>query len=525
VLYNAMMAGYPPSPHRDDRPPSDAEETSVELESTQKATDAVEWLAALWELTGQPPSRSANPHILTLLQWTPRLSRHVGFDAVATARRTESRDRVIKSVVNAAYGDTTWPLSPCVAPLEQFLADVQDLLGPGPYAVIQQTRTEAQRRVEALAGDLDPARDLAQLTGEHVPLRVVLAPSVFLPPPQAGRHGVLVQRPDVSVAHLHFGFPLRYDPHQFSVNRSWLLGGAWHYAIQLYLDRHWPPIARRLAAREDLGAAVRAVMAAVPGRSKMPRREAGEQRPWTDILATHLNLAMKCVLSHQLGLPDGVHRTLAKVQGFALFPWVEAWLWDGVGQKADFAAFLSTLPEALDAGRAQWERLAAVAAVAPVTVNFTLASLSARSATLVVPDEWTDEAAAAAVAGWGVLTLPLKRYGDWIRTRSGDSSPVIAFGEPDRNVLVRRVLDQRRLSMAALNSRDAAIVALSMPGFAEADWCIAVAVTRPETAAALRVEMVLNRTNPYIVFDRGVVIDAGEIDRSARHQRAVQGQA
>jgi hypothetical protein len=78
------------------------------------------------------------------------------------------------------------------------------------------------------------------------------------------------------------------------------------------------------------------------------------------------------------------------------------------------------------------------------------------------------------------------------------------------------VLAQRRLSLDAL-ARDAAhpaIVALSMPGLADAPWCVAVAVARVETAALLCVEMALKQTSSYILFDGGAVIGSGRVPLS-----------
>jgi hypothetical protein len=474
-----------------------------DVDRAGRAIDAVEWLAALWELTDPEPSRSANPHLLALLQWAPQLRAHPAVAACVRARATATRDHLIKAVVSAAY-DADDTGSTIAVELARLVDEIDEVLGPGPCHVIARARDEARARISELAADLNPARDLAQLTGERIELRVVLGPSLFLPPPQAGRHGVLITRADTSVAHLHFGYPLRQDATQFGISHPWLLGGAWHYAIQLYLDRHWPPIAARLGERSHLGQAVRAAMAQVPGRSQASPSRA---RPWTDILATHLNLAMKCAMSRQQRLPDGVHRMLAKVQGFVLFPWIEEWLWDGVRRQIDFATHLATLPDALASDRPRWEQLAAaVAAARPSTVNYTLASVGARRARLVVPDGWSDDEITAAVAGWRLLSLPHVRYSEWARTRA-DAKPVIAIGEPHRNALVQRVLNERGLTLDAFAAADPAIVALSMPGFADADWCVAVAVTRPEAAAALRVEMILRRSYAYVVFDRGRMID------------------
>jgi hypothetical protein len=206
-----------------------------------------------------------------------------------------------------------------------------------------------------------------------------------------------------------------------------------------------------------------------------------------------------------------VHRAFARARGLVLFPWFEEWLQDSCAEGAALAAHIATLPEALASERSRWENLARSGAGAPAAVNLALISPETRRACLVVPDEWSEEDAAAAVAGWRLLPLPRIRYGEWIRARTDEADPVIAFGEPERNPLVRRVLDQRGLSLETLDAADPAIIALSLPGFEGASWCVAVAVTRPETAAALRMEMALKQTSWYVSFDGGSVVGSGRV--------------
>jgi hypothetical protein len=470
------------------------------------AIDHVEWLSAFWQLTEEGEPASANADLLTLLRFIPRLRAEPAVHGVARLRRRHSRDHAIKAVVHAAYRDATdkperSDLLEAFALLDAFAARREDVLGRGPDGVIQDARTEAQRRVEELAGQLDPAADLAGLTGERLPLRVVLAPSVFLPPPQAGRHGVLVHRGDEWIAHLHFGFPLRQNPQQFNITRPWLLGGAWHYAIDLYLQRYWPAIARQLTDQRELALAVSAAMGS-------PDRAA---QPWPAIVHAHVNVALKCVLARRLGVPDGAHRAFARARGLVLFPWFVEWLLDREVVGTALTAHIMGLPEALAAAQPRLETLAGSASAAPPTVNLALISPSNQRACLVVPDEWPDDIAAAAVCGWRLFPWPLVRYGEWLRAHTNAAAPVIAFGEPERNPLVRRVLEQRGLSLRGVDAADPAIIALSMPGFEDALWCVAVAVTRPETSAAIHMETALRQTGAYIILNRGAVVDVGRV--------------
>jgi hypothetical protein len=469
------------------------------FDPARRAADSVEWLAALWELAEGRDSRCANPGLLTLLRFTPGWSAHPATVAVASERRQHSRDPLIKALVRNTYGEPTGAAELRIA-LEDLAARSHDIVGAGPCEVMAQAREEAERRVEAIAGRLDPAADLAAVTGEHVPLQVVVAPSVFLPPPQSGRHGVLLRRDDRWIAHLHFGFPLEGDVEAFDINRPWLLGGAWHYAIDIYLQRHWPPIAERLADLRILADAVSAAMESSRG---------GEGWSWIGALRAHVIVAFKCLLSKRRGLPDGIHRAFARAAGLSLFPWFEAWLLDAASEGRPLDTVLQGLPEALTQDRPDWEDLGHAASLPP-TVNLALVSPAARRASLVVPDEWSDDDVTAAVVGWRLLPLPVVRYGEWLRASSG-GAPVIAFGDPAQNPLVCRVLAQRGLALEALAANRPAIIALSAPGFEGAPWCIAVAVQRPQTAALLHMEMVLKQTSSYLLLDGPVVIGAQRV--------------
>lgn len=472
------------------------------FDPAQRAADSIEWLAALWELTEGRDSRCANPGLLTLLRFTPGLSAHPATVAVASERPRNSRDPLIKAIVRDTYGEPT-SAAELRRALEDLAARSHDIVGAGTCQVVAEARAEAERRVEAIAGRLDPAADLAAVTGEQVQLQIVVAPSVFLPPPQSGRHGVLLRRGDRWVAHLHFGFPLAGDVEAFDISRPWLLGGAWHYAIDIYLQRHWPSIAERLADRRDLGEAVSAASQSAIESSR------GGEGSWIDALRAHVGIAFKCLLSKQQGLPDGIHRAFARAAGLSLFPWFEAWLIDAASQGRPLDTVLQTLPDALTQDRSAWEGLGRAAGLPP-TVNLALISPGARRASLVVPDDWSDDATTAAVAGWKLLPLPVVRLSEWLRASSG-GTPVIAFGDPAENPLVGRVLAQRGLALEALEATRPAIIALSAPGFEGAPWCIAVAVERPETAAMLHMEMVLKQTSSYVLLDGPVVIGAQQV--------------
>src|SRR5471030_1217228 len=120
------------------------------------AIDRVEWLAALWEITDDQP-RSANPDLLTLLRFASHLGAHPAVGHVARLRRSHSRDRVIKALVCAAYETSAHRDALYYAlhdALHQLAASAEDVLGAGPWRLIEDARDEARRRVAALAGSL-----------------------------------------------------------------------------------------------------------------------------------------------------------------------------------------------------------------------------------------------------------------------------------------------------------------------------------------------------------------------------------
>jgi hypothetical protein len=471
----------------------------VNLAPQQAALNAVEWLAALWDLCEPGPSRAANAHLAVLVR-VGDLRRHDACAWLDRERRVSSRDRLVKRVVSAAYGQTDHADIP--ASFHQLCAEIKQALGSDLFGLICEARDEARARVEALAGPLDPVGDVAAITGQTIPMRVVIAPSVFLPPPQAGRHGVMLHHRSGPIAHLHFGFPLEQDPRQYNITSAWLMGGCWHYAFRLYTNQHWPAIAERLAACTDLAEAVSRL---VDDASPAGRVAPGEPR-WIGWLEQHMHLALKGLLYRQRGESDEELRTLAGLRGYTLAPWFEAWMTRGLSRKLALADVLVTLPDALRNERSDWEALARAPAPAPPTINFALASRSARRAVLVFPDDWPEPAVRAAAAGWGTGPMPVARCSDWLPTGESDGGPVIAFGEPANNALVRTVLEQRALAWPPCPSDRAALVAVSTDPVADAQWCIAVAVSRPETAAMLRADAFRDRFNTYVILDGGVVI-------------------
>jgi hypothetical protein len=471
----------------------------VDAKPEQTALDAVDWLAALWDMGSPGPSHAVNAHFTALVALSRDVRNHDAAAWVERERRTSSRDHLVKKVVSALYAQAD---RDNVAELfRRLCTDVPQFLGPHLYRVVREARAEAQTCIEALVRGLDPVGDVAEITREPLPMRLAIGPSLFLPPPPSGRHGVLVYRRSEAVAHLYFGFPLKRDPQDYNITRAWIMGGGWHYGLRLYMDRHWPVIARRLSACSDLAEAVSALV-----DNAEPADDTGcREPPWIRSLEHHLHLTLKSLLCRRHGQPADTYRMLAELRGYALYPWFDAWLAQGLSTRAPLSDVLATLPESLRRDRSDWEALA-VTDQAPTTINFAFASRSARRAVLVFPDAWSESAMQNAAAGWRFLPMRVARYSEWMPTSGTDAAPVIAVGEPVNNALVRTVLDQRGLKWPPCPSDNAAVVALSTERVAEATWCIAVAVSSPETAATLRAHTFIHRFNTYVLFDRGVVI-------------------
>jgi hypothetical protein len=227
-------------------------------------------------------------------------------------------------------------------------------------------------------------------------------------------------------------------------------------------------------------------------------------------------------MARRPGLADYVHRDAAVGQGCVLMPWLEAWFLDGLDAHATFSGHLATLPEALAAGRADWERIAAAAAARSTTsLSGVLGAPDVRDAILVLPDDWSPAEAEAAARPWSPLGLPLTRYRDWLQTPAYRARPAIAIGDPSRHPLVQGVLEGRGLSLSGVVAATPTIVALSVPDFPDARWCMAIALMRPEVAAELRPETLFKRTNTYVIFDGSIVIDTGHEDKPVRTAKRV----
>ncbi|HTZ03064.1 MAG TPA: hypothetical protein VMC05_12090, partial [Xanthobacteraceae bacterium] len=226
---------------------------------SERSAERVELLAALWQVLDGDSAYCVNPRLLMATRFVPELQSAPATGLLRALRRTESRDHLIKGLVAAAHGvPAPDVITELAGALDDLSAQWDNLLG-GLAAPLAQAYRQTRERAAPLSAGMDPAADMAAITGEQDFLDLKVLPSLFLPPPQNGRHSVLVDTPgQAAIAYLFFGYPLDDDPAQFGINRYWLLGGAWHYAVNRFIARHWPAMANELRAMPDLQAALTA---------------------------------------------------------------------------------------------------------------------------------------------------------------------------------------------------------------------------------------------------------------------------
>ena len=175
----------------------------------QQVAERIEILAALIQLNSDDSVYSANPRLINVLHITPLLREHRAGQILRTIMPSLSRDGLIKQIVSISYGNA---VSEDIEDLTAAIDDIsalwdQELGGIAP--ILAEAYQTMVRRVALLYDGIDPVNDLTRMTGEEDKLRIVINPSLFLPPPQTGRHGAsIVSRQHGDVSHLFFGYPL-----------------------------------------------------------------------------------------------------------------------------------------------------------------------------------------------------------------------------------------------------------------------------------------------------------------------------
>ncbi|MEI9928908.1 MAG: hypothetical protein WDN44_16010 [Sphingomonas sp.] len=445
---------------------------------SQLAAERVELMALLWQVLDGEVAYCANPRLLMATRLVPELQTLPATGRLRDLRRTNSRDQLIKGLVCAAHGlPVPAGLAELAAALDA-LSDQWDGLLGGLAAPLAAAYREMRSRAEPLAHGLDPSADMAAITGERDRLEVVVLPSLFLPPPQNGRHSVLVDLPEGAIAYLHYGFPLDDDPAQFGISGYWLLGGAWHYAVNRFILRHWPAIAADLRAMPELEAALTQALA--------DHREAVV---WPQVVAEHVGIALKCALCAQARMPELVHRSFARTQGMAFFGWFKEWTAELAREPQDFVANFRRLPQVLEARRDELVAVAAATRSGPASINFALASRDHRPV-IVLPDHWDDALRERIGRRWSLVTGALLSESEWRGSADPARASVIAFGQVGRDILVDELLTRRGLTLAESDEGGEVLVSLFPPERARKPWQMAIAVHDPEVAGNFAAEHV-----------------------------------
>lgn len=458
---------------------------------SQRANRAVEWLAALWALTdGHAPPRTANPDLLPALHRLD-LADQPAYRLVTALRRGTNLDRLVKGVVRSAYGlsltEPGAPPLPFAGRLVESLAQLDLAWGERFDQAVAQGRVELAAQIDPLLAGADPAQDLAELVGEPVPLRLEITPSLFLAPPQAGRHGLRLAQPDGDQVHLYFGLPLGSPPGAFGITREWLVAGGWHYAVECWLDRYWPQLKEALGAQPNLADTWTAATNPPAGG-------------WLRSVRTHLSISLMAALWARQGYPTDSVRLLARGQRLLAIDWFADWLAASTGRLSDH---LASLPAALVSDQAEWERQAQVPTGLPDAINLTMAPLWRGRPRLVCPDRWSDEALGAVQAGWERLRLPALRHSAWLASAESASEPAIAYGDPLENPLVAAVLAARGLGLHQADGAEPVLVALARGERAGDPWRLAIAAERSEQLTPLGLDQVLRLGYTWAILDGG----------------------
>ncbi len=458
----------------------------------------VEWLALLWWKAAPECSRPANPSLASQVAASISPTGDLALGLVRLLQDFYSRDRAIKAVVSVASG-VDWheqeQLHQVIEALCSELGKIDRELCDDREAVLWQAREVAKERIRVMVVGLDPAADLESVTGEVCSLETVLCPSLFLPPPQDGRHGAVVSLGEgKTIAHMYFGLPLDGGLMRYGIDRQFLSTGAWHYALTGILQPLWGEVADAIRPLSE-------VEHAFEGASG----EGGE-RPWPGVVEAHLRFALRSHLAEEIGAKRKHFRLFAQAFSVLHFDWFADWLDQRRAENCSLSRAIQRLPADL-ATAAHEGKLKADGGSGPTAINLTLISGDRRGLTAVVPDLWGEELIAAVRAGWRALDVPVIRHGDWCESES--STPTIAFGEPSDNPLVAAVLERRGLQVP--QSREQTLLALSAVKSIPCPWTLAISARDPEVAAAVSLEVSVRLTCTFAVLEGEQVISADGI--------------
>ncbi len=441
----------------------------------QLAAERTELLALLWQVLDGDSAYCANPRLLMITRLVPELRNAPATAALLALRETTSRDRLIKGLVCEAHGLSVASDIAALAAALDALSDAWDGLLEALAPPLTTAYRQMRERADPLADKLDAAADLAAVTGEHEALDVIVLPSLFLPPPQNGRHSALIEPPgERPVAYLHYGFPLDDDPAQFGITSYWLLGGAWHYPVNRFIRRHWPAIAEDLRGMPGLEASLTAALA-----------DHRAEIAWPQVIAEHVDVALKCILCAHVRMPEVVHRSFARTQGLAMFGWFREWMAELARDPHTFVAGFRDLAQVMAARSDELVATAKATRSGPAAINFALASRENRPV-IVLPDHWDDGLRERIGRRWSLVTGSLLREREW---RAAEARPsAIVFGQIGHDGLVDELLTRRALTLDKSAEGGEVLVSLFTGESVRTPWQIAIAVHEPEVAGNFAAE-------------------------------------
>jgi hypothetical protein len=443
----------------------------------------LEWFA---EIEDAAP---ANPALARAAAASFGAGEGVAIGLLRLLRGVWGRDTLIKSVVRVCHGtagDQNDVAHEALVALVEELKRIDALHQPA-WDDLRREQIEALRSgVDDLAAGLDPIRDFAEVTGEPCPLSVAVAPCLFLPPPQEGRHGVFLPLTPTPSAQLYFGFPLADDPVRYGIDRQFLCFGAWHYAMTGFLRSCWPPIEPALREAAD----VEPVFAGSLRRDR--------KRPWPAAVEEHLKLALRCQVAERSGGRRSHFRLLAEAFGLPHFEWFTEGIDRARASGLPLRHHIANLPEAL-ASSVRAGELGNRSCPIPEAINLTLIAQRRDALCIVVPDDWNDSLIEKAYDCWSELSVPVVRHASWSVSPDAPTSPAIALGNPGNNPIVATVLERRAMKVPAAD--DAALVVALTPETEREPWYVAVAAKRAEAAASVTLEVAVRLTCSFAIVD------------------------
>lgn len=429
--------------------------------------DQVELLAAVCALSPAADAGevAANPWLRPALGALARREDHLAFSLVRRFLKVMPRDMLIKGLVHALAG------SPEAMPHGQMLARALADLAKQALPDLQRELAGVRRQMVATATPLlqrlDPVGEIAETCREPLPIRLCVSPSLFLPLPQEGRHGVMLPRAGGEFnLFMFFGLPLERGLAEVGITRAWLRRGGWFYAIRLFLARHEARYADVLRAVGQEGEIA--------------------------TFRNHLAIALRWGPWRREGLSQGAFELLAEAQGLRLSPWFVEAVDRYLAGSEPLADHLPAMARSYVAALPSLREMAARPMPAPPPIiSCCLLPLWASGAKLVAPEPWLQP---------GHPDLPLlQRTSQGLHLRLDshwDGGSGILCGSVDHPA-IKPVLDAHRITAAGRRIQwgkgtwagdSLTLYALETDG---ADWRLVITGPNPESMARPRLSQLM----------------------------------